>query len=568
MSIEDDVRDMLRAQADAITPSDPASRSTSPRQARASATRTRVLAAAAAVVAVALIGAALVAGRGDGGTSVDVGPMATSPPAARTEPLLDAVWPTALASELVAAAPAASRQQYPWGAAAAYLRERLAVEVPEDGFRLVSGDATNAVLEVADGSVDAVVAMQRLGPAEDPVWYVVLSTAADLTIDEPTYDGERVRAAFTSRRAGELTVEIEPGDTSDPVISLEPRTVDAGEVVEVDEQLGDERSAVVRAILRTSGGPVLAEQLVRGPDGQAGPTTTTTPPPPPATADSPPAGVWPWPGDDVEASVLDDPVDTARAYVATRIVDVGATTASEFQAGDARSGEVAFAGEVSTTVSVRVDDDGHWYVVASSSDLLTLHDTGDGTVTARVETAGRLVRSSVVSDAAEDRQEPISVQGGEEYPGLGYTLGRDDVALRELFILDTVDGTTALTEIAFTAYVPCASASGPEELVDAFVAARLRGSGAEGCLSPEARAHYCDADEDPECTEDDLDHTPGPNCLYRCYGGRVVDIEADVHENGAYLMVSYDGEYTGANESLLIEDVGGRWRITSVSTSA
>jgi hypothetical protein len=153
----------------------------------------------------------------------------------------------------------------------------------------------------------------------------------------------------------------------------------------------------------------------------------------------------------VDESFLDDPVMTARGYVATRVLDPGATTDGGFQQGDARSGEVVFTGDVSTTVSVRQDDDGRWYVVASSSDLVTLHDTGDGTVTARVEAAGELTRTTTVSGGAEPVSETETVEGGEEYTGLGYTLGRDDAAISERFVLAAADGPTGITEVSFRA---------------------------------------------------------------------------------------------------------------------
>lgn len=162
-----------------------------------------------------------------------------------------------------------------------------------------------------------------------------------------------------------------------------------------------------------------------------------------------PPGVWPWPGDPVDDTVFSDPVMTARAYVASRVTDVGATTDSGFQQGDAHSGEVVFTGDVSTTVLVRKDADDRWYVVASSSDLVSLHVVDGGTI-AHIETGGTLIRTTTVSVGGDSTGEGGEMVGGEEFE-LGYTLGRDDAALRELFVLDTLDGTTAITEVSFRA---------------------------------------------------------------------------------------------------------------------
>lgn len=163
-------------------------------------------------------------------------------------------------------------------------------------------------------------------------------------------------------------------------------------------------------------------------------------------ADVPP-GIWPWPEDDVDPSELADPVDTAWAYVTSIMLDATyEMTDSGYVSTDAHSGHVVFSGGVSTTVSVR-EVDGRWFVESAASDLVTLHDAGDGTVTARVETAGLIQRTTTVLGS-----EPVidvdDVQPGDEYPGLGYTLDRHDAVMRERFWLDT-DGTTGITEIAF-----------------------------------------------------------------------------------------------------------------------
>jgi hypothetical protein len=160
-----------------------------------------------------------------------------------------------------------------------------------------------------------------------------------------------------------------------------------------------------------------------------------------------PLGVWPWPGDHIDDSIMSNPELAATAYVGQRVGVNGARYASIV---DGDRAQVTFTGDVSTEVFLRKAGD-TWYVERSTSDLVTLHDAGDGTTTARVETGGVLLRQTALSsDGAEASGTPQTVQGGEEYPGLGYDLGRDDVAKRELFVLDTGDGTIALTEVAFT----------------------------------------------------------------------------------------------------------------------
>ncbi len=57
-------------------------------------------------------------------------------------------------------------------------------------------------------------------------------------------------------------------------------------------------------------------------------------------------------------------------------------------------------------------------------------------------------------------------------------------------------------------------------IVTAFRAARLRGYGAEDCLSRAALARYTDK----QCSDADLQASPGPVVLYRCGSHRVGDI--------------------------------------------
>jgi hypothetical protein len=319
--------------------------------------------------------------------------------------------------------------------------------VGEDGFTLVAGDESSAVVRTTDDVLDSEISMQRLGTAEDATWYVVRAKSKSVSVGEVTYDGERVRGIVTALVDGDVTVEVEPADTSDPVISIPVGPLAAGESAPIDEQLPDEAAVVVRATIShfTDGGNRsvvgLSDQMITSPDvGEPAPAPT-----PGGSETGAPLGVWPWPNDDVDRSVLDDPIATARAYVASRVLDIGATAASDFQQGDSTSGEVVFSGDVTTTVFVRRVD-GVWHVEASGSDLVTFHDTGEST-TAVIETAGDLTHSTETSGAPDAMTETRHAEGGEEID-LGPDDQPGDGVRRERFVLDTVDGTTALAEIA------------------------------------------------------------------------------------------------------------------------
>lgn len=408
-----------------------------------------MLAAAAVVAAVALVGGALFVARGDDDatTVATEGDGGGAPPVAGAEgvTLLDAVWPSAVESEIVADAPVEARHQYPWPAARRYLADRTGVEVPEDGFTLVSGDATHAVLTVTDGSVDVELAMQRLGSADDPVWYVVRATSQSLRVSDATYDGSRVRAMVTALVDGDLVLEAQPPNGGGPLAAVDAGPVSAGEVIELDEELPREAGVILRATIVREGGPALSEQLVPAGAWSPAPDADDGAGEPTGSYD----GVWPWPDDAVDESVLDDPVDTARAYVASRILDVGTTTASEFQQGDGNSGEVVFSGDVSTTVMVRRLD-GRWHVEASASDLVTVHAVDDGSSTVRFELGGELTHTEHISGRGPST-ETYDVTAGEERAGYAYTFGRDDIVVRNAFVLDTADGPIALAEFALRA---------------------------------------------------------------------------------------------------------------------
>lgn len=61
----------------------------------------------------------------------------------------------------------------------------------------------------------------------------------------------------------------------------------------------------------------------------------------------------------------------------------------------------------------------------------------------------------------------------------------------------------------------------PMLVVRAFRSARLRGSGAEACLTKEALLGYCDV---TGCSDLDWLRDPGPVCLYGCPDGELKQI--------------------------------------------
>jgi hypothetical protein len=203
-------------------------------------------------------------------------------------------------------------------------------------------------------------------------------------------------------------------------------------------------AAAAVAVVALVGAVLLAQRgEERTPISSGETSTSTTSTPTTSTTVRAQLGVWPLPFDAVDESVFDDPVDTARAYVATRITDVGETTASEYQAGDSNSGEVVFSGHVSTTVLVRKASADRWYVVASASDLLPVHDVGDGT---QVMTAGADGTAEGVTYDGDvvANHDPITVHRGDE-------LWRGaNVGAGAWFSLTTADGSVALAETAIS----------------------------------------------------------------------------------------------------------------------
>ena len=62
-------------------------------------------------------------------------------------------------------------------------------------------------------------------------------------------------------------------------------------------------------------------------------------------------------------------------------------------------------------------------------------------------------------------------------------------------------------------------------MLSAFRAARVRGSGAEHCLTAQALGAYCTASH--SCSPE-FQASPGPICLYECAGYRVKDVTFEV----------------------------------------
>jgi hypothetical protein len=103
-----------------------------------------------------------------------------------------------------------------------------------------------------------------------------------------------------------------------------------------------------------------------------------------------PDGVFPWAGDDVDASAVTDPVSIARAYILDRVGLGPATTFSSFQQGDANSGEVVVGGDLDSTVFVRRSGD-RWFVEGAASDALAVHGAENGSFRCTIGSAGDLI---------------------------------------------------------------------------------------------------------------------------------------------------------------------------------
>jgi hypothetical protein len=131
--------------------------------------------------------------------------------------------------------------------------------------------------------------------------------------------------------------------------------------------------------------------------------------------------VWPRPG----GAVYDDPVEAA-VTMATDLVGFTSPIAGEFQAGDARSGEVPIRAKSTgavTTVQVRQLGDGYWYVLGAATDDLRLESPDAGAaVSSPVTVSGRsrafegtiVVSVHAQADAHALGQQPLIGGAGED----------------------------------------------------------------------------------------------------------------------------------------------------------
>jgi len=84
----------------------------------------------------------------------------------------------------------------------------------------------------------------------------------------------------------------------------------------------------------------------------------------------------------------------------------------------------------------------------------------------------------------------------------------------------------ALTPIASSPSCDRATKDGTADaLLSAFRAARVRGSGAEHCLTAQALGAYCTTSH--RCSQE-FQASPGPICLYECAGYKVKDVNFEV----------------------------------------
>lgn len=455
---DQDVRDMLQKQAASVLPStDGLDRIQAKLDAPATTRRFPMpLLAAAAIVVVALIGVALA-------QRDDTTGIVTSPPTSAPTGALQAVWPSNDPEVLNGISAAWAREESPLSAVRLYLQARIGEIPADDDIVVVMGDGAATV--TVSGHVQTEIAMRRLDG--DGPWYVKQSISALIGYQRLSYDGAVAHADAVPSEDGELSTVVEAPDGASGSGSASGHST-AGQVVDLAsgdvEQPHDEPALVVRTVLRTDSGVVaLAETLVLAPDpdDSVGTTTTTVPP----SSEFPP-GVWPWPMDSMQSS-LRDPVETARAYIESRIGISNTTTVSAYQAGDGRSGEVVFGGDIQTTVFVRVFE-GQWYVEGSASDLVTLHDG-----IARIEADGWLqsftLRSSGVSSALQPAH---AAKAGDEITDVFASEPDTDLVSAVRFLLTTSDGVKGLTEVRFEPPSPDAD---PRGVVIAYLSDRLGG---------------------------------------------------------------------------------------------
>ena len=85
------------------------------------------------------------------------------------------------------------------------------------------------------------------------------------------------------------------------------------------------------------------------------------------------------------------------------------------------------------------------------------------------------------------------------------------------------------------------------EVLSAFRAARIRGRGAEDCMSDSGLRDFCGGGM-RTCSEVAFESDPGPICLYGCLGHRIVDMTFDASATTAgtvvvYVQVTYEPEF-------------------------
>ena len=439
---DEDVRDMLAERARAIRPSPDGLAKIEARLAGTPATTRRrfpmPMLAAAAVTVLALVGVTVFVQRDDE-TSVDSGTFTTAP---TTEDELQAVWPSNDRDVLEGISGAWAQDASPNDAVRLYLEDRVG-RLPGDDD-LSTRQLDDGVVVTVTGDFDTEVHLRRLDG--DGPWYVTSASSGSVSFERITYDGEALETIAVTTADGDIEVTAQGANhtattssSSGAIVAGEPfekTAIFGGTDIERDEPL------TVHAVLRTGDFIAVVDRFVEPP--RIGTT--------PATA-SLPAGVWPFPQDDVGPDVLDDPVETARAYVDARAGGVtDRTTVSEYREGDASSGEVVFGGDIQTTVFVRRLD-GRWHVEGSASDLVTLHDAdGDGALTAVVEAKGWLQSHVTLSSGSTEPLVPArEFDAGEEITeGLAYDLNTDQVVKAVRFLLTFgPEGVKGLSEVAF-----------------------------------------------------------------------------------------------------------------------
>lgn len=230
----------------------------------------RLLVAAALAAVVGLV--AVVATRPDGDQRVRTVPAdgtTTTPTPPPPSPAVDppALWPATTPEGLAgfqAEADAGRRPDLldPRAAAGQYLSDRFLAaagaparfdEVQE--FR--AGDATSGEVPYRAGGLPGTVLVRRAG-GEGSIWYVVALTHLRLPVEEPAYDGHRLRFVVRPTAAGRLVVT--QAENGRPGRELRRGDVTAGQAVEVEETIdGPDRLVVQLSLTGADGILSLAE---------------------------------------------------------------------------------------------------------------------------------------------------------------------------------------------------------------------------------------------------------------------------------------------------------------------